>query len=130
MQQMRNESQNQDRQIEHLRNANALLEQRLQDVEANVKVERDAFERKVQNAMQVAEELSAVTSEIRSEMMQHKESAELAIQERENYFEQIQVLNKQLLDANHERESHLNDIAACRKRLSEMENFNKEVKVF
>lgn len=38
---------------------------------------------KLQNTMKVAEELSAVTSEIREEMLQHRGNAETAVQERE-----------------------------------------------
>ncbi|CAG9533920.1 unnamed protein product [Cercopithifilaria johnstoni] len=83
MQQIRKELQNQDCQIEHLSKTNALLEKRLQDVEGNTKAEHNTLEMKLQNTMKVAEELSAVTSEIRDEMLQHKGNAEIAVQERE-----------------------------------------------
>ncbi|VDO70554.1 unnamed protein product [Onchocerca flexuosa] len=88
IQQMRNKLQNQDCQIEHLNKKNALIEKRLQDVEGNSKAERDTLEMKLKNTMKVAEELSAVTSEIRDEMLQHRGNAETAVQEREkvNFF--------------------------------------------
>ncbi|KAL3986163.1 hypothetical protein ACH3XW_41605 [Acanthocheilonema viteae] len=127
MQQIRKELQNQDCQIEHLSKTNALLEKRLQDVEGNAKAERDTLEMKLQNTMKVAEELSAVTSEIRDEMLQHRGNAETAVQEQEKQCEQIHILNAQLMDANRERMKYLNDCATYSKKLAEMEAANAEL---
>uniref|UniRef100_A0A0R3RVV3 Kinectin n=1 Tax=Elaeophora elaphi TaxID=1147741 RepID=A0A0R3RVV3_9BILA len=127
MQQIRKELQNQDCQIEHLSKTNALLEKRLQDVEGNAKAERDTLEMKLQNTMKVAEELSVVTSEIRDEMLQHKGSAETAVQEREKHCEQIHILNAQLMDANRERVRYLNNCTTYCKTLAEMKTANADL---
>ncbi|EFO22569.1 hypothetical protein LOAG_05915 [Loa loa] len=127
LQQIRKELQNQDCQIEHLSKTNALLEKRLQEVEGNAKAERDTLEKKLQNTMKVAEELSVVTSEIRDEMLQHRGNAETAVQEREKHCEQIHILNAQLMDANRERVRYLNDCAVYSKKLTEMETANAEL---
>ncbi|VDK75089.1 unnamed protein product [Litomosoides sigmodontis] len=127
IQQIRKELQNRDCEIERLSKTNALLEKRLQDVEGNAKVERDTLEMKLQSTMKVAEELSAVTSEIREEMLQHRGNAETAVQEREKHCEQIHILNAQLMDANRERMRYLNDCAIYSKKLAEIEAVNGEL---